>query len=265
MFRRTRPWLISLLVHALLFIGMWQLRTTAPAKQPTPIEVSLWQAPPPTNTNNLPTPPNEQAQQYKQTPSDKPVQPSSAVTPPATKQPADTATPKTSRATRDTSSPQAIKLAQQKPTPATKATTVTSIEPTPATTSTVTQSRGSLFDRATSYLHTQQQRELTKSELQAVSTRSASAQPRSIAQQHQASLTASGMASNVQDVLDDGRQVVKVGQNCFLASASTDLLKDPLSAKSVACERKASTADQINQLLESRRNRGFTPNEPTGR
>lgn len=265
MLRRARPWLISLLVHALLFAGMWQLRTTAPAKQPTQIEVSLWQAPAPTNSTNQPTPPDEQAQQHKQTPPNKPVQASPAFTPPATMQPADTTTPKTNRATRDTSSQQAIKPVQQKPSSTSKAATVTSIDPSTATTSTAPQIRGSLFDRAASYLQTQQQRELTQSELQAVSTRSASAQSRSIAQQHQAALTASGMASNVQDVLDDGRQVVKIGQSCFITSPNTDLLKDPLSAKSVACERTVSAADQIQQILEQRRNRGFTQNEPTGR
>ncbi|HAT42272.1 MAG TPA: hypothetical protein DCS87_11230 [Rheinheimera sp.] len=267
MLRRARPWLISLLVHALLFAGMWQLRTTAPTKQPAPIEVSLWQASAPTKpiiksemaTPNEPASAKEQtsATHTSSTPS---VTSTAAVPKKAMTKPAMT------KQVRDTSAHQVNTPAAQKPTSATSVVTTASKDSITLSTTTLPQpNRGSLFDRATDYLQTQQQRELSKSELQAVSTRSALEQPRSIAQQHQAALTASGMASNVQDVLDDGRQVVKIGQSCFLASANTDLLKDPLSAKSVACERKASTADQLNQLLESRRNRGFTQNEPTGR
>lgn len=69
------------------------------------------------------------------------------------------------------------------------------------------------------------------------------------------------MASNVQDVLDDGRHIVKVGQRCFVASANTDLLKDPLSAKGVACEQPTSTADELDRILEQRRNRHVNSDE----
>lgn len=249
MLRRARPWFISLLVHAGLFFGIWQLRAPAPAPQPKPIAVSLWQAPAaskpaaalPATQHAADKPATAQTASAAQT---TPTAVTTRMKPPSVAKPVSTQAPAKSK----TSTPVAS-LPERSTTPA--------MADPPANSPTIIEPRrsGSLFERASGYLQTQQQRELSSAELQALSQRAESPQSRSLTKQHQAELAASGMASNVLDVLDDGRQVVKVGEGCFLASPNTDLLKDPLSAKSVPCEQKVSTADQINSILEQRRNR----------
>lgn len=249
MLRSVRPWLISLLVHALLFFGMWQLRAPAPATKPTPITVSLWQAPaaskPATPATQLAA--DEPATTHTEAASAAQIK-ATAVTTRIKPLPVAKPVSRSALSKPTSTTPVADK-------PASHATPAMADPPANSPAIIEPRRSGSLFERASGYLQAQQQRELSQAELKALSQRAASPQSRPIAKQHQAELAASGMASNVLDVLDDGRQLVKVGQSCFLASPNTDLLKDPLSAKSVPCEQKVSTADQINSILEQRRNR----------
>lgn len=249
MLRSGRPWLISLLVHALLFFGMWQLRAPTPATKPTPITVSLWQAPAASKaampaTQHAADKPATTHTEAASTPEIKATAVTTRMKPQSVAKPVSTQAPAKSKASTPVASEP-------------ESSTTPAMADPPANSPAIIEPRrsGSLFERASGYLQAQQQRELSQAELQALSQRAASPQSRPIAKQHQAELAASGMASNVLDVLDDGRQVVKVGQSCFLASPNTDLLKDPLSAKSVPCDQKVSTADQINSILEQRRNR----------
>lgn len=225
---------------------MWQLRITKPLLPPAPLEVSLWQAPRPIET---PRPPEHPASTEIKAPSPTPKQASKVDGSKVTKHRPSSALKKATTSASTLTS---------KPPVESSATTIVQSPPTDAAKPSVSMHHQSLADRVSGYVQAQQQRELSAAELAAIVQKSKVPQSRSAAQQHQAELNAQGMASNVVDVFDDGRQLIKVGQSCYIASPSTDLLKDPLSIKGARCGDAESTADQINTILEQRRNRHAT-------